>query len=105
VILIKNIYPLWYCEISAFNGHGWIDLSSDVARSTRLVILIKNIYTLDQEYIYFVGNQNIYTLWGRQECIYFIGSNIYIYFMGSERFIYFIGSETLNSACYILSDE
>jgi len=52
-----------------------------MARSTWLVILIKNIYTLwsdpDQEYIYFMGSvadQNIYTLWGRKRLLHFVAN-------------------------------
>jgi len=84
----------------------------DKARSTLLVILIKNIYTLsdpDQEYIYFMVSDP------DQEYIYFMGSESsdpdqeYIYIMGvilikniytlwgrnpDQEYIYFMGSDT-----------
>jgi len=72
-------------------GHGSIDsasdpdqeyiyfMGSDMARSTRLVILSKNIYTL----------------WGlklRIYILYRVGNVEYIYFMGSEtRILYGVG--------------
>jgi len=98
LILIKNIYTLWGRKhFDLFYSSLWArstrlvihrpfirtdrqtDRRSDIARSTRLVILIR--------YIYFMGSETLpsalYTLWGRKR------------FLLSVRF--FMGSETLPS--------